>query len=194
MVDTDRRIIPIRDNDTRGAAAFLLASSGFLISAVVGLLIAIFCVIAFAQGSEAEIVPILSAADRPDDKITQSAPALIGAEQLPSISTIDAQTDITVFLRDNVSPELRLAALRRAWLIDPEIHNFKGLQEVDWDFDKSNSIPGFGTLGPEFDIARMVAQIIGTPIASCSTTLAIAYTRTILANMLFRRAERTACE
>jgi len=34
---------------------------------------------------------------------------------LPPIETIDAQTDITVFLQNGVPNELRLAALRRAW-------------------------------------------------------------------------------
>ena len=197
MAETGTRITPIRHNDkaeARRTAAFVLASSGLLISVGVGLLIAIFCAIAFAQGREAQIIPILNTAGRPDGKITQGVPSQNSAENLPPISTIDAKTDITVFLRGNVPSELRHAALRRAWLMDPAIRNFKGLQEVDWDFEKSNIIPGFGALGPEIDIARMVAQIIGAPGASCSTRPAIAYTRTILASVLLRRAERAACE
>jgi hypothetical protein len=67
---------------------------------------------------------------------------------LPPIETIDAQTDITVFLQNGVPNELRLAALRRAWTVDPAIRNFKGLQENDWNFNDPNSIPGFGELGP----------------------------------------------
>lgn len=59
--------------------------------------------------------------------------------------------------------ELRLAALRRAWIVDPAIRDFKGLQENDGNFNDPNSIPGFGELGPEVDVKRMVAEILGEP-------------------------------
>jgi len=80
---------------------------------------------------------------------------------LPPIESIDAQTDITVFLRSGVPEGLRLAALRRAWTVDPAIRDFKGLQENDWNFNDPNGIPGFGELGPEVDVKRMVAEILG---------------------------------
>jgi len=80
---------------------------------------------------------------------------------LDAIDAIDAQTDITVFLRGGVPTELRLAALRRAWSADPAIRDFKGMQENGWDFDRPNGIPGFGELGPEVDVAQMVARIFG---------------------------------
>jgi len=80
---------------------------------------------------------------------------------LPPIESIDAQTDITVFLRSGVPEGLRLAALRRAWTVDPAIRDFKGLQENDWNFNDPNGIPGFGELGPEVDVKRMVAKILG---------------------------------
>jgi len=51
---------------------------------------------------------------------------------LPPIESIDAQTDITVFLRSGVPEGLRLAALRRAWTVDPAIRDFKGLQEKEF--------------------------------------------------------------
>ena len=80
---------------------------------------------------------------------------------LPPIESIDAQTDITVFLRSGVPDELRLAALRRAWTVDPAIRDFKGPQENDWNFNNPNSIPGFGEVGPEVDVKGMVAEILG---------------------------------
>ena len=80
---------------------------------------------------------------------------------LPPIESIDAQTDITVFLRSGVPDELRLAALRRAWTVDPAIRDFKGPQENDWNFNNPNSIPGFGEVGPEVDVKRTVAKILG---------------------------------
>jgi hypothetical protein len=80
---------------------------------------------------------------------------------VPPIESIDAQTDITVFLQKGVPDELRLAALRRAWTVDPAIRDFKVLQENDWNFNDPNSIPGFGDLGPGVDVKGMVAQILG---------------------------------
>jgi uncharacterized protein DUF3306 len=80
---------------------------------------------------------------------------------LAPIESIDAQTDITAFLRSGVPEQLRLAALRRAWTVDPAIRDFKGLQENEWNFNEPNSIPGFGELGPEVDVKRMVAEILG---------------------------------
>ena len=83
------------------------------------------------------------------------------AATLPPIESIDAQTDITVFLRNGVPDEVRLAALRRAWTVNPAIRDFRGPQENDWNFDDPNSIPGFGDLGPEVDVKTMVAKILG---------------------------------
>jgi hypothetical protein len=80
---------------------------------------------------------------------------------LPPIESIDAQTDITLFVQNGVPEKLRLAALRRAWTVDPAIRDFKGLQENDWNFNDANSTPGFGELNPEVDVKRMVAEILG---------------------------------
>jgi hypothetical protein len=80
---------------------------------------------------------------------------------LPPIESIDAQTDITAFLQSGVPAELRLAALRRAWTADPAIRDFKGLQENGWNFNDPNGVPGFGDLGPEVDVKRKVAEILG---------------------------------
>jgi hypothetical protein len=83
------------------------------------------------------------------------------AATLPPIETIDAQTNITVFLKKGVPDELRNAALRRAWTADPAIRNFKGPQENDWNFNDPDGVPGFGELRPEVDVKRMVAKILG---------------------------------
>jgi hypothetical protein len=80
---------------------------------------------------------------------------------LPSIDSIGAQTDITVFLRSGVPEELRLAALRLAWTMDPAIRDFKELAENDWDFNDLNSIPGFAELVPEPDVKTMLALMAG---------------------------------
>jgi len=45
--------------------------------------------------------------------------------------------------------------------VDPAIRDFKGPQENDWNFNDPNSIPGFGEVGPEVDVKRTVAEILG---------------------------------
>jgi hypothetical protein len=79
---------------------------------------------------------------------------------LPPIDSIGPETDIGVFLKPGVPAALRHAALRRAWVADPTIRDFKGLAENDWDFTSPDT-PGFGPLGPEYDVKKMVARLFG---------------------------------
>ena len=58
---------------------------------------------------------------------------------------------------------MRLAALRRAWIADPAIRNFKGLAENDWDFNDPNSMMGFGPLDPGTDVKKMLARLFSGP-------------------------------
>jgi hypothetical protein len=67
---------------------------------------------------------------------------------LPPIESIAAATDVRPFLAPGVPRGLSLAALRRAWVIDPRIRNFRGLQENDWDFTDPNGMPGFDPFEP----------------------------------------------
>jgi hypothetical protein len=80
---------------------------------------------------------------------------------LPSIDSIGPQTDISAFLQPGVPTEMRHAALRRAWSVDPAIRDFRGLQENDWNFNDPNGVPGFGPLPPGFDVKSMVAELFG---------------------------------
>ena len=91
---------------------------------------------------------------------TANAPAFDPAS-LPSIESIGAQTDISAFLKPGVPSDLRYAALRRAWSVDPAIRDFKGLQENDWNFNDPNGIPGFGPLSPDIDVKKMAAALFG---------------------------------
>jgi hypothetical protein len=81
-------------------------------------------------------------------------------ETLPSLDSIDAKTDISAFMQPGVPNDLRLAALRRAWLADPAIRDFRDLAENDWDFTVAGSMFGFGELEPDLD-GKMLAQAIG---------------------------------
>jgi hypothetical protein len=98
------------------------------------------------------------------DAAASSAPALeptFYLSALPSIESITATTDIRAFLAPGVPAELTRAALRRAWIADPQIRNFVGIAENQWDFNDPNGIPGFGSLGPLDDVRRLVAQVMG---------------------------------
>jgi uncharacterized protein DUF3306 len=101
------------------------------------------------------------AANSPERDAPEVTVSGFDAATLPPIESIDAQTDITVFLQSGVPAELRLAALRRAWTVDPAIRDLKGPQENDWNFNDPNGIPGFGELGPEVDAKGKVAEILG---------------------------------
>jgi hypothetical protein len=75
-------------------------------------------------------------------------------EPLPPLDSLGADSDYTAFLRQEVAPELRAQALRRAWTSDPAIAGFRGMAEYDWDFNA----PGYGALSPA-DIAQAVADL-----------------------------------
>ena len=81
--------------------------------------------------------------------------------KLPSIDSIGADTDIRAFLQAGVPSPLRLAALRRAWVMDPAIRDFVGLAENAWDFTDPNAMPGFGALDAGTDVKKLVAEIFG---------------------------------
>jgi hypothetical protein len=75
--------------------------------------------------------------------ISQSVNAQgVDLAKLPSIDSIAATTDIRPFLALGVPLRLAHAALRRAWVVDPRIRDFRGLQENDWDFNDPSGIPG----------------------------------------------------
>jgi hypothetical protein len=107
--------------------------------------------IAAPPGRSAEAMPPSPAVLKPDFDLAS----------LPSLDSITAATDIRGFLAPGVPQELTRAALRRAWLADPAIRDFVGLQENDWDFTNPEAVPGFGGMPPGYDIRKMISQIFG---------------------------------
>jgi hypothetical protein len=181
--------------DISHSAIFILASTGLVISLGMGLLVTAFLAIAFSQEQEpAATIQDTAACFMHIAK--DNVPPMLNSTGLPSIDSIDAQTNISVFLQRNVPPEIRVAALRRAWLMDPAIRDFKGLQEVDWNFDTISSIPGFGDLSPEVDIQRMVSEIIDQPsrVFACSGKPDDRYKVTILASIFIPRSKGLVCD
>lgn len=100
----------------------------------------------------------------------QEANALIptgGSEQaadevtadLPAVETLDGSSDYTGFLRRDVPGQLRREALRRAWVTDPKIANFRGFADYDWDYNA----PGYGALRLSDNIARLLDHVLPDP-------------------------------
>src|SRR5712671_1312314 len=90
------------------------------------------------------------------------ATPIFGPADLPSIDSITARTDISLFLRSGVPTELTVAALRRAWVSDPVIRDFIGIAENQWDFTNPTTIPGFGPLHETGDKLSLIAQPVTT--------------------------------
>ena len=89
-----------------------------------------------------------------------AAPAFDPAT-LPPIESITAETDIRAFLAPGVPPEVKLAALRRAWTADLTIREFVGLSECAWDHHAPGSMPGFGPLEMTDALRQLVDRIVG---------------------------------
>jgi len=95
-----------------------------------------------------------------------TATPIFDPTDLPSIASITARTDISLFLRSGVPAELTVAALRRAWVSDPVIRDFIGIAENQWDFTNPATIPGFGPLHETGDKLNLIAQTVPAPDTS----------------------------
>ncbi len=96
------------------------------------------------QKPAAEVAPPPAAEDEEIDLAT-----------LPSIESLTVDSDFSVFLKKGVPLALRNAALRKLWLTEPSVVNYKALVEYNWDF----TAPGYGDLLPTDNIAKMAQQV-----------------------------------
>jgi hypothetical protein len=123
------------------------------------------------EGVRADDGDAASAADTPDARDRAAKPGALAGKSaelpfdiasLPSIESITATTDVRAFLAPGVPAELKRAALRRAFTVDPQIRDFVGLAENAWDFNAPNSIPGFGPLEMTDELRRIARAIVGS--------------------------------
>lgn len=73
---------------------------------------------------------------------------------LPPLESLGADSDYTVFLKRGVPEALRNAALRKAWMSDPFIRDFRGPAEYALDYTTAEF-----DLRPTDDVAKMLDQI-----------------------------------
>jgi len=79
---------------------------------------------------------------------------------LPPIESLTIESDFKAFLHRKVPLELRSAALRRAWSLDPAIRDFIGPADYAWDFNAPDGVPGFALeLGG--DAMRLLSHALG---------------------------------
>jgi hypothetical protein len=87
----------------------------------------------------------------------------IDLESLPKLEDLTANTDLTVFFKKGVPESLRNAALRKSWALDPAIRNYVNpALDYAYDWNTPGGVPGSGELAPGTDIARLVAQVMGS--------------------------------
>jgi hypothetical protein len=81
---------------------------------------------------------------------------------LPKLEEMTSTTDITGFLRKGVPEQLRNAALRQSWALDPAIRNYVNpALEYAYDWNTPGGVPGSSEIGAGVDVARLVSQIMG---------------------------------
>ena len=96
----------------------------------------------------------------------QEEPPEFDLSTLPTLEELTGSTDITAFLHKGVPEQLRNAALRKSWALDPAIRNYVNpALEYAYDWNAPGGVPGGGELGAAVDVARLVSQIMGEPAA-----------------------------
>ncbi|MCA3278722.1 MAG: DUF3306 domain-containing protein [Roseomonas sp.] len=79
---------------------------------------------------------------------------------LPPLESLTIESDFKAFLHRKVPLELRSAALRRAWSLDPAIRDFIGPADYAWDFNAPDGVPGFALeLGG--DAMKLLSHALG---------------------------------
>lgn len=85
----------------------------------------------------------------------QAVDDAIDPATLPPIESLGPQSDYTVFLKKGVPEALRLAALRKAWMSDPFIRDFRSPAiDYGWDF----TTPEYSLRAGD-DVGKMLEKI-----------------------------------
>jgi hypothetical protein len=84
--------------------------------------------------------------DRADAPRSGDIEEPLDLSSLPKIEELTAETDIRKFMDARVPAELRQAALRRVWTVDPNIRDFIEMAENQYDWNAPGGVPGFGPL------------------------------------------------
>jgi hypothetical protein len=106
-----------------------------------------------APAAEADGAPETESATEPEFDLSS----------LPKLEDLTETTDITAFLRKGVPENLRNAALRKSWALDPAIRNYVNpALDYAYDWNTPGGVPGSSEIGAGMDVARLVSQIMGS--------------------------------
>lgn len=105
---------------------------------------------ALATEAEPGSAPILTPEPEPFD-----------VSLLPSIEDLTGESSVSMFMQAGVPDALKNAALRKIWSANPFIRDDTGPVDYGWNFNDPNSMPGFGPIGENTDIAMLLRQAIG---------------------------------
>jgi hypothetical protein len=102
-----------------------------------------------------------TAGDHAPLSIVENEPP-VDLSALPKLKDLTATTDMTLFLRKGVPENIRNAALRKSWALDPAIRNYVNpALDYAYDWNVPGGVPGSSELAAGTDIAQLVSQIIG---------------------------------
>jgi Protein of unknown function (DUF3306) len=107
--------------------------------------------------------PVVEASPLPQPSAETEPEPEFDLSSLPKLEEMTGTTDITGFLRKGVPEQLRNAALRQSWALDPAIRNYVNpALEYAYDWNTPGGVPGSSEIGAGMDVARLVSQIMGT--------------------------------
>jgi len=80
---------------------------------------------------------------------------------LPGVDDLTAESDVTGFLKQGVSEELKRLALRRIWSLDPQIRDFIEVAENQYNWNVPGGAPGYGPIAAGTDLKALLEQATG---------------------------------
>lgn len=112
------------------------------------------------ESEQSAKVPVSPPAEASPDEPDLVTPEEIAA--LPAVESVNSAEDLMVFLRKGIPVAMRMAALRKLWVLDPEIRDFVGdARDYSWDWNVPGGVPVSGPLEPGTDVDSMVRKIFG---------------------------------
>lgn len=82
---------------------------------------------------------------------------------LPSLEDLKPGDSLVAFMQKGVPDFLRNAALRKMWVLDPMVRDFKSdALDYAWDWNTPGGVPGAGPLGAEDKVEEMVEALFRT--------------------------------
>ena len=110
--------------------------------------------------------PVVADAPPPPEPVAEEREPEFDLASLPSLDSLHAGSDFTAFLKKGVPLALRQAALRKAWVTDPLIRDFRNPLDYGWDFNTPGGLPaGFAdTLGETAEmVKKLLRHAVGEP-------------------------------